>query len=112
MSLGPGGPPTVCGAEGPTRPPARLPLPVPLGVFSEQTAFLQGFTRDPPHPPQEGDTQCPLLLKTQTKALPLPQPPWEPSQGLRGARAWTCLHQDPPLVYLLCSLGPREPRAS
>lgn len=27
-----------------------LPLPFPLGVFSEQTTSLQGFTRDPPHP--------------------------------------------------------------
>lgn len=55
----------------------------------------------------EGDTQCPLLLKTQTKAWPLPCQPWEPSQGLRGVWAQTCLYYDPPLVYLLCSLGPR-----
>lgn len=42
-------------------------------------------------PPQEGDTLCPLLLKTQTKAQPGPRPPREHSQGLRGARARMCL---------------------
>lgn len=78
--LGPGRPLTVRG-QGP-HPAARRPLPGLLGVFSEQTAFLQGFTRDPPRPQQEGDTQCPLLLKTQTKAQPLPHPPaGSPARG-------------------------------
>ena len=97
--------------------PVQLLLPFPLGVFSKHTPFLQGFTHDPPHPPLGGslrllpspelDTQCPLLLKTQTKAQLHPNTPWESSQGPRGTRAKTCLHQDPPLVYLLCSLGRR-----
>lgn len=82
--LGPGRPLTVRG-QGP-HPAARRPLPGLLGVFSEQTAFLQGFTRDPPRPQQEGDTQCPLLLKTQTKAQPLPHPPLGAQPGAQGSQ--------------------------
>lgn len=97
--------------------PVLLSLHFPLGVFSEKTTSLQGFTRDPPHPQLGGSPRLPPALgrrhpvssafENPDKGLAAPHLPWEPSQGLRGARAWTCLHYDPPLVYLLCSLGSR-----
>lgn len=100
------------------RPTRRLPLPFPLGVFSEPTTPLRGFTRDPPHPQLGGGRRLPpspgrrhpmsSAFENPDKGPACsPTRPREPSQGLRGARARMCLHWAPRLVYLLCSPGPR-----
>lgn len=101
-----------------SRPTRRLPLPFPLGVFSEPTTPLRGFTRDPPHPQLGGGRRLPpspgrrhpmsSAFENPDKGPACsPTRPREPSQGLRGARARMCLRWAPRLVYLLCSPGPR-----
>lgn len=108
--------PTLPGAGhgGPASPPGPAPLPFPLGVFSEPATFLQGFTRDPPHP-QLGGSRCLLPAPLPGRRHPMssafenpdkgPARPREPSQGLRGAGAQTSLLRSPHLF--ICSWGPR-----
>lgn len=100
----------------------RSPCPSLSGCVFCKTTFLLGLTRDPPHPPMGGSCHS---LPWPRRLTPSPcvfsfrkprQRPGcssalsrEPSQGLRGARARTCLPHIPWLVYLFCWPGPREP---
>lgn len=100
----------------------RSPCPSLSGCVLCKTTFLLGLTRDPPHPPMGGSCHIlpwPRRLTPSPGVLYFRKPrqrpgcssalPREPSQGLRGARACTCLPHIPWLVYLFCWPGPREP---
>lgn len=100
----------------------RSPCPSLSGCVLCKTTFLLGLTRDLPHPPMGGSCHIlpwPRRLTPSPCVLYFRKPrqrpgcssalPREPSQGLRGARACTCLPHIPWLVYLFCWPGPREP---
>lgn len=100
----------------------RSPCPSLSGCVFCKTTFLLGLTRDPPHPPMGGSCHSlpwPRRLTPSPCVFSFRKPrqrpgcssalPREPSQGLRGARARTCLPHIPWLVYLFCWPGPREP---
>lgn len=118
--------PVRAGTESSLASPAWLvtapPCPSLSGCVFCKTTFLLGLTRDPPHPPMGGSCHSlpwPRRLTPSPCVFSFRKPrqrpdcssalPREPSQGLRGARARTCLPHIPWLVYLFCWPGPREP---